>query len=63
MRRITTPEQKVAVKLVDLFSDIRLDIERVGEVLGEMSPTVILNRILYMAEIAKEIKDDQHPRL
>jgi hypothetical protein len=63
MRRITTPEQKVAVKLVDLFSDIRLDIERVGEVLGEMSPTVILNRILYMAEIAKETKDDQHPRL
>jgi len=63
MRRITTPEQKVAVKLVDLFSDIRLDIERVGEVLGEISPTVILNRILYMAEIAKEIKDDQHPRL
>jgi hypothetical protein len=63
MRRITTPEQKVAVKLVDLFSDIRLDIERVGEVLGEMSPTVILNRILYMAEIAKETKDDEHPRL
>jgi hypothetical protein len=63
MRRITTPEQKVAVKLVDLLSDIRLDIERIGEVLGEISPTVILNRILYMAEIAKEIKDDQHPRL
>jgi hypothetical protein len=59
MRRITTPEQKVAVKLVDLFSDIRLDIERVGEVLGEMSPTVILNRILYMAEIAKDTKDNQ----
>jgi hypothetical protein len=59
MRRITTPEQKVAVKLVDLFSDIRLDIERVGEVLGEISPTVILNRILYMAEIAKDTKDNQ----
>jgi hypothetical protein len=59
MRRITTPEQKVAVKLVDLFSDIRLDIERVGEVLGEMSPTVILNRILYMAEIAKDTKDNK----
>jgi hypothetical protein len=59
MRRITTPEQKVAVKLVDLFSDIRLDIERIGEVLGEISPTVILNRILYMAEIAKDTKDNQ----
>jgi hypothetical protein len=59
MRRITTPEQKVAVKLVDLLSDIRLDIERIGEVLGEISPTVILNRILYIAEIAKDTKDNQ----
>jgi len=63
MRRITTREQKIAIKLVDLLSDIRLDIDRIGEVLGEISPTVILNRILYMAEVAKEVKDDQHPRL
>ena len=60
MRRIKTQEQKVAIKLVDLLSDIRLDIDRIGEVLGEISPTVILNRILYMAEVAKEIKDDEH---
>ena len=60
MRRIKTQEQKVAIKLVDLLSDIRLDIDRIGEVLGEISPTVILNRILYMAEVEKEIKDDEH---
>lgn len=58
MRKIVTQEQKVAVKLVDLFSDLRLDIDRVGEVLGELSPTVALNRILYMAEVAKETKDN-----
>jgi hypothetical protein len=27
-----------------------------------MSPTVILNRILYMAEIAKDTKDNQWPK-
>jgi hypothetical protein len=59
-RKIVTDEQKVARKLSDLFSDLRLDLEMVGVYLNEISPRVTVNRILLMAEILEDEKENRH---
>lgn len=59
-RKIVTDEQKVARKLSDLFSDLRLDLEMVGVYIHEISPRVTVNRILLMADILQEEKENKH---
>ena len=54
MRKIQTPEEKVAKKFSELISDLRLDVELVGEYLAELSPRVAIRRIVLMAEVAQE---------
>jgi hypothetical protein len=51
-------EDKVAEKIIALMSDLRLDLEQVGKSIAYLSPWVTVNRILLMAEIAKEEKED-----
>lgn len=53
-----TEEEKVAEKISNLLSDLRLDLEKVGVAISELAPWVIVNRIALMAEIAKEEKEN-----
>jgi hypothetical protein len=56
-RHRLTDEERVAKKISDLISHLALDIEMVGVYLAELAPRVAINRILLMAEIAKQEKD------
>jgi hypothetical protein len=55
-RRITE-EEKVAVKLGNMVSDLRVDLELVGEYLAKSQPYVVYNRFQTIAESAKETKE------
>jgi len=52
-----TDEEKVAVKIAGLLSDLRLDIERVGIYIARMRPTTAYRRLEIMTESAQEEKE------
>lgn len=54
-------EFRVAQKMSELISDLRLDVVLVGEYLAEYSPRVAINRIILMAEVAEQdMNNEQH---
>jgi hypothetical protein len=55
-RRITD-EERVAMKLGNAISDLRVDLELVGEYLAKSQPYVVYNRLQVIAESAKETKE------
>lgn len=55
-RRITD-EEKVANRLGNMVSDLRVDLELVGEYLAKSQPHVVYNRLQVIAESAKETKE------
>ena len=57
IRRILTAEEKVANKLGNEISDLRVDLELVGEYLAKSQPYVVYNRLQVIAESAKETKE------
>lgn len=57
IRRILTSEEKVANKLGNEISDLRVDLELVGEYLAKSQPNVVYNRLQVIAESAKETKE------
>jgi molybdopterin converting factor small subunit len=52
-----TEEEKVAKNIGDVVSDLRVDLERVGEYIAISQPNVVYNRIQVIAESAKETKE------
>jgi hypothetical protein len=52
-RHRITEEEKVAQKMIASVSDLRLDIESIGEYLADVAPYVSYNRIQEIAEAAK----------
>lgn len=54
---IVTREQKVAKTIIDLLSDIRLDLDMIGLYIGEYARTVIFNRFENIYEVAKEKRE------
>ena len=52
-----TAEEKVANKLGNEISDLRVDLELVGEYLAKSQPNVVYNRLQVIAESAKETKE------
>ena len=54
MKLTHSHEYRVAQKMSDLISDLRLDVVLVGEYLAEFSPRVAINRIILMAEVAEQ---------
>jgi hypothetical protein len=54
MKLTHSHEYKVAQKMSDLISDLRLDVVLVGEYLAQFSPRVAINRIILMAEVAEQ---------
>jgi len=55
--RRVTEEEKVAMKLGNMVSDLRVDLELVGEYLAKSQPYVVYNRLQVIAESAKETKE------
>ncbi len=57
IRRILTNEEKVANKLGNQISDLRVDLELVGEYIAKSQPNVVYNRLQVIAESAKETRE------
>lgn len=57
IRRMMTEEEKAAKNIGDVVSDLRVDLERVGEYIATSQPYVVYNRIQVIAEAAKETKE------
>lgn len=58
IRRITTPEEKVAQRLATIVSDLRLDLDQVGVYLARTAPNVSYNRLIEIAESAQFEKEN-----
>ena len=55
-----TDEEKVAMRISAIVSDLRLDIEQVGEYLAVIAPTVSYNRLITIAESAQHHKEEKY---
>lgn len=55
-----TDEERVAMRLATLVSDLRLDIEQIGEYLAQVAPTVSYNRLITIAESAQYHKEEKY---
>lgn len=60
MKHKLTEEEKVVIKLNNLLSDLRVDLEQVGRYLAKISPTVVYNRLITVAESAQYEKEAKH---
>ena len=58
IKRITTPEEKVAQRLSTIVSDLRLDLDQVGIYLARTAPNVSYNRLIEIAESAQFEKEN-----
>jgi len=56
-----TNNERIANKIGDLVSDLRVDLEAVAVYINQLSPKVTVNRILLMAEILKEESEEEKP--
>ena len=54
-------EEKVAKRLGDMISDLRLDLDYVAFYIKQISPNVTINRILLMADLLKEYNNEEKP--
>jgi hypothetical protein len=50
-------EQKVAVKITDLLSNVTLDLDLVGKFIAHRQPTTLYNRMILVAESAVDEKE------
>lgn len=57
IRQKSTEEEKIALKLGNILSDLRIDIELVGRYLARTSPHVVYNRLITVAESAQYEKE------
>ena len=60
MRKRITDEERVAKKMSDLISDLRLDLEMISLYITQISPNVTINRILLMADFIQDEKENKH---
>lgn len=58
MRKIVTPEEKVAVKIANLVNDVTIDLDKVGQHLANGLPTISYNRLVLLTEAAIEEKEN-----
>ena len=54
-----TREEKVAVKIADVISDLRFDIVDIAFYLAQLSPKVTINRIILLGEMLQHEKEDR----
>ena len=63
MKKRLTPEERVATNLVNLVRDLTLDLDEVGKQMAINSPTVLVNRLEVIVEVAREEKEERSVRL
>jgi len=59
-RKLITKEEKVAIQLSNVLADLRLDLDMVGEYLVQLSPNLIYNRLITIADSAEHAKENQY---
>ena len=59
-KKLVTKEEKVAIQLSNVLSDLRLDLDMVGHHLVQLSPNVIYNRLIVIADSAEQAKENQY---
>jgi hypothetical protein len=59
-RKLITKEEKVAIQLSNVLADLRLDLDMVGEYLVQLSPNLIYNRLITIADSAEQAKENQY---
>ncbi len=59
-RHRLTDEERVAMRLAKEISDLRIDIEQVGQYFADIVPTVSYNRLITMAESAQYHKEEKY---
>jgi hypothetical protein len=57
-RNRKTKEEVVANKIIDMVSDVTLDLDNVGEYVADNSPSVLYNRLEVVMESARERKEN-----
>ena len=58
-RKALTQEEKVAKKLIETVNDLTLDLEEVGEIIGNTYRNVSVKRLMVVAESADYAKSDE----
>jgi hypothetical protein len=59
-KRQKTEEEKLAEKIADIISDLRVDLDEVGISLARMKPTTIYNRLIMITDSAEEEMEYQN---
>jgi hypothetical protein len=59
-RKLITKEERVAIQLSNVLADLRLDLDMVGKYLVQLSPNVIYNRLITIADSAEQEKEEQY---
>lgn len=55
-------EYKTAEQLMNLVSDVTLDLDAIGEHIGESLPRIRYNRLMVVMESAEQAKEDWEGR-
>jgi hypothetical protein len=58
-RKALTQEEKVAKKLIETVNDLTLDLEEVGEIIGNTYRNVSVNRLMVVAESADYARSEE----
>ena len=59
-KKLVTKEEKVAIQLSNVLSDLRLDLDMIGYYLVQLSPNVIYNRLITITDSAEQAKEEQN---
>jgi len=62
MRHKMTDEERVAVKISALISDLRLDIEKVGVYMARVGGNVVNHRLDLLTEVSQEERSNHDIR-
>lgn len=62
MTRARTNEEAVAMKIADLLSDLRLDLDEIGSYLARTRPNLNYNRLQEIADAAYFAKENAYVR-
>jgi hypothetical protein len=56
---VMTDEEKVAKKIANMISDLRMDIVDVAFYIAQLSPRVTVNRIILLGEMLEQEKENR----
>jgi hypothetical protein len=62
IRRKITTEEKIAIKLTDVVSDLRLDLDMTGRYLAGLAPNVSFRRLSEIVEAAEYERERMYDR-